>query len=172
MPRKKKNGKIDVKAYRFDQSLAKTRRAAHFLDWLARKHPGEFVQYNIVLKAIMGYSRTPRLDSQEVVHLQQSMSRCRLILETEYDRGMITMPSVGVRATYDDDDRAKNELPTKMRRLSSAKQSVERTVNAIDPRKLTDARVKRWLRSDVGGIMKALHQADFDVKALPPAEDD
>lgn len=170
MPRRKKNG-IDIKAYKFDQEVSLTRRAAHFLDWLAKKSPYQFVQYNVVLRAIMGYNRTPRLTSEEVERLHRNMGRAKLILETEYERGMMTMPSVGVRATVDDNDRAKNELPKKMRRLASAKESVERTVNSIDPRKITDSRVKRWLRSDVGGILRALKSADFDAKALPPADD-
>lgn len=170
MPRHKKNG-IDIKAYKFDQEVSLTRRAAHFLDWLAKKSPYQFVQYNVVLRAIMGYNRTPRLTSEEVERLHRNMGRAKLILETEYERGMMTMPSVGVRATVDDNDRAKNELPKKMRRLASAKESVERTVNSIDPRKITDSRVKRWLRSDVGGILRALKSADFDAKALPPADD-
>jgi len=168
MPRKKKNG-LDLKSYQLRQEQSLTRRAAHFLDWLARKHPGEFVQYNVLFKCIMGFARTPRLDSEEVERMRRNLGRSKAILRREYERGMVRRRSVGVRATYSDEDRATNELPQQVNRMRSAKQAVQSTVDAIDPRKITDAKIRSWLKRDIGGVLKAMNQADFDIKALPPA---
>jgi hypothetical protein len=171
MARKKKNG-LDLKSYQLKAEQSLTRRAAHFLDWLARKHPGQFVQYNVMYKSIMGFARTPRLDSEEVERMRKSLSRTKLILDRDYKRGMVRMPSVGVRATHSDEDRAVNELPAQVKRMHGAKQRVQRTVDAIDPRKITDAKIRSWFKRDIGGVLRAMNQADFDVKALPPAQKD
>jgi PII-like signaling protein len=171
MPRKKKNG-IDLKSYQLKQEQSLTRRAAHFLDWLARKHPGEFVQYNVLYRCIMGFARTPRLDSEDVERLRRNLGRSKDILDREYNRGMVRKKSVGVRATCSDEDRATNELPAQVNRLRGAKQRVQRTYEAIDQRKITDTKIKRWLRNDIGGVIRAINQADFDIKALPPATKD
>lgn len=168
MARKKKS--IDIQSYKYPSDFTKTQRIAHFLDWLAKKYPRQFAQYNLITRAINGYRRTPGLKTREVELVRSSLTRAKQILSEDYHRGAVTMPSVGVRGTIDDDDRAANELPIKMRRLSSAKRSVERTVEGIDPRKVTDPKIKKWLRTDVGMIMKSLEEANFDVRALPPAE--
>jgi hypothetical protein len=171
MPRKKKNG-LDLKGYQLKQEQSITRRAAHFLDWLARKHPGEFVQYNIMYRCIMGFARTPRLDSEDVERLRKNLARSKLILRKEYARGMVRKKSVGVRATYSDEDRAANELPDQVSRMRAAKRTVQGTVDAIDPRKITDVKIRSWLKRDIGGVLRAMNQADFDLKALPPATKD
>lgn len=171
MPRKKNNG-LDLKGYQLKQEQSLTRRAAHFLDWLARKHPGEYVQYNVLYKCILGIARTPRLDSEDVERMRRSLGRAKSILRREYNRGMVRRRSVGVRATFSDEDRATNELPAQVNRMRSAKQAVQSTVDAIDPRKITDAKIRSWLKRDIGGVLRAMNQADFDVKALPPAAKD
>lgn len=164
----KKNG-LDLKSYQLKQEQSLTRRAAHFLDWLARKHPGEFVQYNVLYKCIMGFARTPRLDSEDVERLRKNLGRGKDILRKDYSRGMVRRRSVGVRATYSDEDRATNELPNQVSRLAGAKRAVQDTVDAIDPRKINDSKIRSWLKRDIGGVLRAMNQADFDIKALPPA---
>lgn len=168
MPRKNKNG-LDLKGYQLKQEQSLTRRAAHFLDWLARTHPGEYIQYNVMFRCIMGFARTPRLDSDDVERMRKNLSRTKTILRREYNRGMVRRRSVGVRATFSDEDRATNELPAQVNRMRSAKQAVQSTVDAIDPRKINDAKIRSWLKRDIGGVLRAMNQADFDVKALPPA---
>ena len=52
---------------------------------------------------------------------------------------------------------------------AGAKRAVQQTVDAIDPRKITDSKIRSWLKRDIGGVLRAMNQADFDIKALPPA---
>lgn len=169
---RKKNGKVDLAAYNLKQEMSLTRRAAHFLDWLARQHPGEFVQYNVLYQAVLGIARVPRLDSDDVERLRMNLNRSKDILRKEYNRGMVRKKSVGVRATYSDEDRATNELPGQVTRMRSAKKMVQGTYEAIDVAKVHDPRVKAWLRRDIGGVIRALNQADFDLKALPPPREE
>ena len=94
---------------------------------IARKHPGEFIQYNVLYKCILGISRTPRLDSEDVERMRKGLCRSKDILRNEYARGMVRRRSVG------------------------------------------DTKIRSWLKRDIGGVLRAMNQADFDIKALPPA---
>jgi hypothetical protein len=101
--------------------------------------------------------------------MRKGLGRSKDILRREYARGMVRRRSVGVRATYSDEEPATNELPSQVNRLAGAERAVQETVDAIDPRKITDTKIRSWLKRDIGGVLRAMNQADFDIKALPPA---
>ena len=66
MATKRTNGHRNIEAFPLDTGLSKPQRAAAFLDWWATKHPYDFAAYNEILKAIEGYNKLPRMDTEEV----------------------------------------------------------------------------------------------------------
>ena len=166
------NRAIDSGAYPLDTTLSLPQRGAHFLDWAAKNFPGQYVSYNMFLKAIMGFSKTPRIDGDAVEQLRGRMGRIREILKKNYGREVDSQRGVGARATVDDADTLKTSLPGKMKRLHSAKKAVVETVNLIDPANIPNTpdmkALKNWMVTDVRDIMKTLTSPSFEAKLLPP----
>lgn len=163
---------VNAGEYKTQEKLTIPQRMAHYLDWAATKYPKAYTPYNFVLKAIMGFAKTPRLSTEEVDRLRSKITRVRDILQTDYGRDIDTQPGVGVRATTDDADTLTVALPKKVKRLQSASASVKKTADLIDPAKLPStadlAPWKKWLTTDVRTIMKTLEAPDFAKRMLPP----
>lgn len=166
---------LDVSEYDPDVSMALTARAAHCLDWAALAFPKQYVPYTHLLKAIMGYRRTPVEDNQEVLMLRRNMTRVREILLKKYGRVLDSQPGLGVRATVDDADTLTVALPKKMARFRAAKVGLATTVNLIDPAKVPNtpeyAPWKAWLNRSVKEVMRQISDPTFESKLLPPAKE-
>jgi hypothetical protein len=175
MPKSRKTS-IDFNGYKPPEELAPNRRVAHCLNWAAEKFPYQYIQWNIMLKAIHGYRRLPRLDSEQVLHLKKSATAVRKHLLKYHERIMDSEPGMGIRALVDDADNLTIAMPKKARRLVSAKNSAEETAAHIDLSAVPDtpeyAPYKKWMKRDMGGILKALERVKFDHRALPPARDE
>jgi hypothetical protein len=154
--------------YKVDTELSRTKRLAHFLEWLAVEAPYQYVAPNLALKAIMGFSRTPRPKSDDVKLLQSSVTKARQILMDEFGRGLHVLRSVGIRATVDDQDCAQTQQRKNVERLVSAHGSVKRTAEIIDVSKVKDERTRTWLRTGVAGMLKAIDADGRLDKLLPP----
>ena len=165
----KKNG---VK-YEIELKMSHGQRAAHFLDWKAQHNPGEFVPYNELLKNITGVARMPQLKSQEVEHLRKNAHAIRKNLFEKYNREMISMPGVGIRASIDDADVLKNVVPRKAGRLQSARLGFVKTVSNIDQKNIPDTPelrpLKGWLVREVKDLVKQIGSPEFERKLLPPS---
>lgn len=173
-PRNTRGGfALDIKQYKPDMKQSMTNRVAHYLDWSAAHYPKQFTAYNIVLKAIHGYAKTPRLDSDEVEGLRRAMSRVKLILFREYGRELVSQPGVGVRATTDDADTLLVALPKKVMRVRSAQKAMAETASIIDPSKVPDTAEmkpwKAWFTRSVKDAIKTLTSPEFQQKLLPPS---
>lgn len=147
-------------------------RGAHFLNWAATNHPKEYVPYNFLVRAVMGYKRTPRMDAEEVTRYRGKMSRIRRILQDEHGRELTSSPGIGVRATDSDDDILRTELKRKMQRFKNAKAALEKTSSLINTARLTASPDKDWFQGDVSSLLKTLQSPAFNRKLLPPAEED
>lgn len=167
------NKALDIRGYKFEPKMALTTRAAHYLNWAAEHFPKQFTPYNVLVKAIMGYAKMPRLESEEVEKMRSGMSRVRQILRTKYQRDLFSVPGVGVRATTDDADVAQTTLPRQSRHLKSAQASFVLTANLCDASNIPDtpefAQIKKWVKTDVKGILAAITDPNFEKKLLPPA---
>ena len=144
-------------------------RAAHFLNWCAGEFPGVPIAWNIVVKAIMGYARTPALDGVETAAMAGRASAIRAKLMERFGRGLVNARGQGVRATIDDDDLAGTQLRANVRRLASAKASTARTRDLIDTKAMKNRELREWVD---GGVTKALASLDAVErlnKLLPPA---
>lgn len=160
-----------IGGYRFDPLMSRTQRLAHFLDWLAKEAPFQACPGNMALRAIMGYARTPRQDTDEVQSLLGVTSAARSVLMKTYGRGLYVVRDVGMRATVDDEDCAQTQQRSNVKRLMSAHRRVKETQAIIDPSKIRDEKVKRWVTSGVTNALKALDADDRLTRLLPPAQE-
>lgn len=173
--KRKKNGALDVKQFQVDPGDAKSRRITSFLLWAAQKHPYEWLPYNVVVQAINGYRRLPRMDSEEVELVKNCMTGVRAQLQ-EHARELVSQPGIGIRATVDDADTLKVALPTKVKRFNAAKRAVITTASIIDPSAIPDTPENKpwlkWLKTSVKGVIRELESPAFNDKLLPPSSEE
>lgn len=171
----RKNHGLDIAKYTPDTKLSLTQRVAHYLDWAAGEFPKQFTNYNIVLKAIMGYARTPTLGSEEVESLRRNIGRVKQIMVKQYGREVVSAPGLGIRATVDDADTLTTALPRKITRLHSAQRAASATAELIDVSKVPDTAEmkpwKRWFSQDVKSALKTLTSPEMERKLLPPMQE-
>lgn len=164
--------RAEVSQYESDSSQSMTKRIAHFLDWAAVNMPKEFLQYNVVLKAVMGYKHLPRLETKEVEFVRSAISRVRKVLLDVYKRGTVTMPGVGVRATVDDADMVAFDVVKKGKRVQSAVKSFTDSVNIVNvsaiPRLPENAGIIKYAR-DAKAVVADIGTTDYLKKLLGPA---
>ncbi len=162
-----------VAGYSVNTKDPMSQRVAHFMDWSAKHHPGHYVPYNLILKAVMGYAKTPRLDSDEVERLRGKMQNVRKILLEKYSRTLDSQAGVGVRATTGSADVLVQALPKKMRQLLSAKNGVMQVAGLVDASQLPNTPEmkpwKEWLSRSVADVRKVIGSAEFERKLMPPA---
>jgi hypothetical protein len=174
MPRRKqKNGALDPRQFLVNTDDPKTKRVAAFLIWAAQRHPFEYIPYNVIVQAINGYRRLPRMESDEVTMIKNCMTGVRRHLQGN-QRELVSQPGIGVRATVDDADTLKTALPNKVKRLQAAKRAVISTASIIDPNAIPDTKEnepwKKWLKGSVRAAIKELESPTFERKLLPPSE--
>ena len=161
----------DISQYESDPAQSMTRRIAHFLDWAANNKPREFLQYNVVLKAVMGYKHLPRLETKEVEFVRSAITRVRKVLLEVYKRGTVTMPGVGVRATVDDADMVVHEVTKKGQRVQSAVKSFTASVSIVNPANIPKtpemAPYNQYIKK-AKDVAAQFGSQDFLNKLLPP----
>jgi hypothetical protein len=168
-----KHKPLDIRSYKPDMKMSLPQRAAHYLDWAAASYPGSYTPYNMLLKAIQGYAKTPRVDSDEVERLRRSLNgSVKGILRKQYTREVVTQPGYGIRATSDDLDMVKNSLTKKMVRLRGARNSVAQTVGMVDPANIPQTAEgklwKDWYSRSAKDVVRQLTSPEFEKKlALP-----
>lgn len=157
----------EIKAYALDKTLSMPRRIAHCLDWCAGVSPQQYVPFQLLLKAVMGYGKTPNMNSKEIEQLRRRWTSVRKILLSQYKRDLVIERGIGARATHGSEDVAKTTLVTRVRRFEGARRSVENTLAIVDPGKIQDRELRSW----VGGLSPAfaqLESSDLVRKLLPP----
>lgn len=170
---------LNFVGFQVDPKLSITLRAAQALAWAAKNFPLEYVSYQQLTQAIMGYARLPSAKSQEVERLRKLMSaRIRHVLEEKYELELVAQPGIGVRATVDDTDRLRSVLPKKASRLKAARTSFVKTAVNIDiqrvPNTPENKQLKDWYSTSVigvHGILKQIATKEFERKLLPPGSE-
>ena len=126
-----------IAEYKPVPTMTLPQRIAHFLDWAASHVKKTYFQYNIVCKAINGYTHTPRLDTKEVENVRGSMTRVKQILRDKYKRGFDYSRGLGIRGTTDDNDTVNYTLASATKRWLSGKANVDNVAAIVDPAKLS-----------------------------------
>lgn len=164
-----KNVVKGIASYPREDKLSMPKRIAHCLDWCAREFPNQIVPFQMLLKAVMGYERTPKSDSKEIDQLRKRWTVVRKILIKDYSRDLHVERGMGARATDGSEDVARHTLGIKVRRFNGAKKSVEQTLAIIDSKNIKDKSLRSWV-DGLTPAFKALSAPDFEKKLLPPKE--
>jgi len=165
-----KNIVREISKYPLDEKLSMPKRIAHCLDWCAQECPNQYVPFQILLKAVMGYGKTPNANSKEVEGLRSKWTPVRRILLEQYQRDLVVERGVGVRATDGSEDVAKNTLGVKVRRFERSKQAIEKTLAIVDVSSIKDKQLRTWV-GELRPAFKMLSSPDFVKKLLPPRDD-
>lgn len=176
MAPKRTNGHRNIEAFPLDTGLTKPQRAAAFLDWWAHKHPYDFAAYNEILKAIEGYAKLPRMDTEEVEAVRGVVGRAANILHEKYRRGLVRQRGLGARATVDSADTIRHKAVDKSKRIERDIVALAKIDEIIDLKSIPDTAenrpLKQWYQRDVKGILKQIASPEYLAKMLPPAEKD
>jgi len=174
--RKHLNGHRNIDAFPLDTGLTKPQRAAAFLDWWATKHPFDFAAYNEILKAIEGYARLPRMDTEEVEGVRSIVGRAADILHEKYRRGLVRQRGLGARATVDSLDAIRHKAVDKARKIERDIVGLSKIDEIVDLKSIPDTAenrpLKNWYQRDVKGILKQIASPEYRAKMLPPSEKD
>jgi hypothetical protein len=175
MATKRTNGHRNLEAFPLDTGLSKPQRAAAFLDWWAQKHPYDFAAYNEILKAIEGYTKLPRMDTEEVEQVRGIVGRAASILHEKFRRGLVRQRGLGARATVDSADAIRHKAVDKSRKIERDILALAKLDEIIDLKSIPDTPenrpLKQWYQRDVKGILKQIASPEYLAKMLPPAED-
>lgn len=167
--RRTKNIVKEISKYSLDEKLSMPRRIAHCLDWCAKECPQQYIPFQILLKAVMGYAKTPLATSKEVESLRQKWTSVRKVLLEHYRRDLVVERGIGVRATDGSEDVAKTTLGVRVRRFEGARQMVEKTLAIINPSEIKDRKLKAYV-TDITPVFKQLSSPAFSEKLLPPKD--
>jgi hypothetical protein len=86
----------------------------------------------------------PVSTSKEVQAVKASCSRARHVLLKKYGCSAFAEPGVGVRATFSDEDQARNEIPGRVKRVHSATSSLRASAEVLNPDKITDRELSSY----------------------------
>jgi len=161
------------RGFKIDTTMSIPHRIAFLLDWAASHNPSALIPYNVILKYVMGYGHTPRVNNDEVETLRRKLSSARPILQKKYKRDIRNVSGVGARATVDDLDLVKSSLPGNVRRVNSAHAALQRNAELVNVGKLPDHGPDKswrdWYSRAVTPALKAIGSDERISKLLPPA---
>jgi hypothetical protein len=172
----RKSKAVNFKDFRYEEGHSDPQRAAQALDWAAEQFPEQWVAYNILLRAIRGFSHTPKLASRDVENLRHKMSRVREILRRVYSRDLISEPGVGVRATSASLDVLKTAMVQRARRLASASTNYAATAALVEASEIPATEANRpwlqWWKSSVKQTLAVITDDGYLRKLLAPVEEE
>jgi len=176
MTKKTGNGSRNLEAFPLDTALSKPQRVAAFLDWWAEHHPYDFAGYHEITKAIEGYKKLPRMDTDEVETMRGIVGRAAKLLHDKYRRELVRQRGLGARATVDSLDAVRNKAVDRARKVERDIVALHRLDEIIDVKSIPDTPenrpLKQWYQRDVKGILKQVATPEFLQRMLPPKQPD
>lgn len=166
---------IEWSKFKLDNQHSISRRICEALNWAADHRPGECVDYRILTKVVMGYTRTPIADSADVKRIRTCKTGANKQLHRLYNRAIIVERDVGIRSSVDDTDKAAHVLVRKHARVRSSVKSFEETANSIDVKKIPNTPANKEIRDfavqSIKYLLPVFQSPDFQKRMLPPALD-
>lgn len=141
---------VDFEGYEYVADMTNARRAAHALDWLAKQRPHIYVPWNVLYRVIVGSARIPIATAPEVKQLRASSQRIGKYLLAGYNRCLVSAIGVGIRASVDEADKGYDGFVPRLKRLESAKQSLENLQSHIDVTQIPKTPENEALRQALG----------------------
>lgn len=174
MPRK--STALNFKDYEPDMKASLVERSANALDWSAANFPKQLVPYNLLLRAIMGYGYTPRLNANDVNALRSAMSRVRRVLRIKYGRGLVSEPGAGVRATTDSTDQLRIGVRKAAQRHHASGQSLADAFSIVNmsevPATPENKKLIHWAKTGLREQLSLIASPDFHKLLEPVSPDD
>lgn len=171
----KRSEALSFDEYKVDERTSTVERSANALDWAAKKFPKQLVPYNVLLKAIMGYGYTPRLNSNQIEQLRGAMSRVKKVLRVKYGRGLHSEPGAGVRATVDAEDQLRTDVRRAASRHHSSGQALAAAFSLVNlsevPNTPQNKKLLHWAKTGLKEQIAAIQSPDFR-KLLQPVSDE
>jgi hypothetical protein len=172
---KKPPGMLTFQSFNVNSQLSIPERTAQALDWAARTYPRQLVPYNVLLQAVMGFEKMPRLNDQQIEQLRSKMGRVRVILRTKYARGLVSEPGAGVRATVDSADQLKTAVVRSAARhhrsgVALASETSLVNINEV-PNTPENAKLVKWYKTDLRTTLAQIGSPQFH-KLLEPVPEE
>lgn len=161
-----------VLEYKVDPDDSVPRRLSKFLFWASEKMPGRAIPMPLVAKVVLILPKVPVKNSKDVQKITGRLGAARDLLGEEHERGLISVPGMGIRATTGSEDTAKTQYEKNAKRVVSAVTSLDRTRSIIKTNEIQDARVRARV-GEIGKAAKVLVSPDIlDKLRLPAPKED
>jgi hypothetical protein len=150
-----------------DEEATLSHKIAQLLDERARQHPYRFISFPEATKKVFKLPRMPSDDSADVRVLKRRMQRARIILDAEYGRGYIYARGQGIRASVDEQDRARNCIHKTASRAQAAITRHVAETGSIDASKIRERALREYTIGQQQ-VAKQLGSQVESLKQLPP----
>lgn len=161
------------KDYEKSSFPSRDKRIAHLLMWCAVNYPGQPVSWKDIYQVIRDGER---VTADELKKFEKSGGHVnQILLETKgWQRCLVREKSHGVdhgiRASTDDNDTALHSVEAAAKGMVSAHRRWGRIAGVINPAKVKDARLRKFLTSKpIRTLTHSALDADYLQKLLPPA---
>lgn len=149
-------------------------RGAKFLHGLSVEKPGLFVTPNILVREVMGYGHTPRMNSDEVEKMRTRYTAIRKILRKEFQQELLIEAGVGIRATTGSADVLVRALPKAVRKLTTAKNAVVEVDSLINMKDVPNtpelAPYRAMHHNQIKPLVRQLLSEEFQAQLKLPAD--
>jgi len=149
-----------------DRKKGMAANVASLLDFAARKKPGEAISWAWITKCVVG-GKMLSPDSKVVVDMSRRSSSVRKYLGRDFNRGLISIHKVGVRATIDSDDYANTQLRSDATRYEGARVKLQESRSRVDTRTMRNKKLRDWVENGVSKVLLA-HNDRLAKLLLPP----
>ncbi len=146
-------------------------RIAHLLMWCAKNYPGQYVTWKDIYKIIRDGEAAKEKSLEE---FRRSGSHINKLLLERWGACLVRDNSGGtdhgVRASVNDNDTALAMVEKTAKAVVGAHRRWARVTQAINPNKVNDVRLRRFLTSKpIAALTKAAVDPGYLQKLLPPA---
>lgn len=109
-------------------------RIAEFLLYVSRTRgwAGKFLLYEEVAQAVNNLGKRPMRNSLQVKTIRGAISSASIIALRKYKHGIVPLPGVGMRLTFNDYDKSENLFLKKVRQVETAIVRVNEVRESID----------------------------------------
>jgi len=166
MPRVKKDGLWDYKPPAETDGVS---RVVGFLLWAAKNFPRRPVSIQHIARIALSEKNLPKEDSKEVDLWRGKMATIRKRMKDKHNRGIVTHPGIGYRATVDEDDKLENVFEPKRKRMQSAITGYNAGQSMIDPDKLK-TKINKERFESLAEAGKRLNSPAILKRLAPPEE--
>jgi hypothetical protein len=153
-------------------------QVCEFLHHMAVEFPHETILYEEIVQALDGLRSRPKPGNPRIKQIRNIISNARVVMRRDYNRDIVGVPGVGVRATVDDLDMVQTAAIRDAQRVDRAARKFDETVSMVNteefkllaehsPDPTAFKELTEWFCNDVKSAVKHLRASVKDRKLLP-----